>query len=316
MNLRSFDLNLLVVFDTLWNYRSASQAAEVLHVTQPTISAALTRLRTFFDDHLFLWDGKKMIPTAKAEVIAPRIKELIEKSNLLVDEAKLDSMLVSRNVVISSVDFAATVLTPYLYDRLNQDAPNVRVDFVDLKTNQTLRSGNAEVDIFIFPENSLPSHGLRSAPLFTDEYVVIASKKNTKYQNELTREQFLSASHVTFSVEPRRVTNYEMMDFAANGIEIKSQILTPSYLLIPSVVARSDAISLLPLKAVLASNWQHELNIFKCPVEVPTLKMAMFWDPIYDNDMLHTWLRQLLLKSANQFENVEKEEEEADNQTE
>ncbi len=52
MNLRSIDLNLLVVLDKLLDEAHVSRAATQLGLTQPAVSAALMRLRGLFDDEL------------------------------------------------------------------------------------------------------------------------------------------------------------------------------------------------------------------------------------------------------------------------
>ncbi len=56
-DLRRVDLNLLIVFETLMHERSVTRAAEKLFLGQPAISAALSRLRTLFDDPLFVRTG-------------------------------------------------------------------------------------------------------------------------------------------------------------------------------------------------------------------------------------------------------------------
>ena len=48
------DLNLLYVLLALDEQRSVSRAAAKLGRSQPAVSAALAKLRTFFDDALFL----------------------------------------------------------------------------------------------------------------------------------------------------------------------------------------------------------------------------------------------------------------------
>lgn len=65
-DLRRVDLNLLIVFETLMHERSVTRAAEKLFLGQPAISAALSRLRTLFDDPLFVRTGRSMEPSARA----------------------------------------------------------------------------------------------------------------------------------------------------------------------------------------------------------------------------------------------------------
>lgn len=54
MDLRSFDLNLLVVLHTLISERSVSNTAKKPHLSQPATSAALKRLRVGLGDRLLV----------------------------------------------------------------------------------------------------------------------------------------------------------------------------------------------------------------------------------------------------------------------
>lgn len=55
--LRKADINLMVVFETLMQERNVTRAAEKLFLGQPTISAALNRLRNLLNDPLFIRVG-------------------------------------------------------------------------------------------------------------------------------------------------------------------------------------------------------------------------------------------------------------------
>ena len=66
IDLRHFDLNLLVVFDVLMTERSVTRAAERLGRTQSAVSHSLSRLREQFGDPLLSKGGARMQPTALA----------------------------------------------------------------------------------------------------------------------------------------------------------------------------------------------------------------------------------------------------------
>ena len=53
-------VNLFVVFDVIYTERNLTRAAEVLCLTQPTVSNALSRLRKTFNDELFVRSPKGM----------------------------------------------------------------------------------------------------------------------------------------------------------------------------------------------------------------------------------------------------------------
>ncbi|AWY38499.1 LysR family transcriptional regulator [Pseudomonas putida] len=69
-DLRSIDLNLLVVFEALIQERNVTRAARRLSLGQPAVSGALRRLRVLFNDPLFKHTGREMKPTPRAISIA------------------------------------------------------------------------------------------------------------------------------------------------------------------------------------------------------------------------------------------------------
>src|SRR5262249_31194837 len=71
MNLSAIDLNLFLVLNTVLEERSATRAAARLHVTQSAVSNALTRLRELLGDPLVVRSGRGLVPTPRAEELAP-----------------------------------------------------------------------------------------------------------------------------------------------------------------------------------------------------------------------------------------------------
>ena len=76
--LRKADINLMVVFEALMLERNVTRVAEKLFLGQPTISSALNRLRTLFNDPLFIRVGHRMEPTARAEEIIQHLSPALD----------------------------------------------------------------------------------------------------------------------------------------------------------------------------------------------------------------------------------------------
>lgn len=72
MNLNRIDLNLFIVFDTIYSEENLTRAGESLCVTQPAVSNALSRLRDIFGDPLFIRTGHKMYPHLLQEIQFPQ----------------------------------------------------------------------------------------------------------------------------------------------------------------------------------------------------------------------------------------------------
>lgn len=63
LRLEKFDLNLLVIFECIYQHLSISKAAESLYITPSAVSQSLQRLRAQFNDPLFIRSGKGIAPT-------------------------------------------------------------------------------------------------------------------------------------------------------------------------------------------------------------------------------------------------------------
>ena len=66
-NLKNLDLNLLRTLSVLLAEHNVSRAAERLHLSQPSVSVQLAKLRDMFKDPLLLPGPRGMRPTARAE---------------------------------------------------------------------------------------------------------------------------------------------------------------------------------------------------------------------------------------------------------
>ena len=69
------DLNLLVTFDAIHRSLNLTAAGRVLGLSQPAMSHALGRLRTAFNDPLFVRLPRGLRPTPLASEIAPALVE-------------------------------------------------------------------------------------------------------------------------------------------------------------------------------------------------------------------------------------------------
>ena len=86
-NLRSLDLNLLTVFEAIYELGTVSNAADRLALSQPATSHALARLRKACRDELFVRGHKALSPTPTANAMYPVIKQALEALRTSLAEA-------------------------------------------------------------------------------------------------------------------------------------------------------------------------------------------------------------------------------------
>src|SRR3569623_554957 len=152
MRLDSFDLNLLVAFDTLLSESSVTRAAQRLNVTQSAMSASLKRLREAFQDDLLVLQGKKMVPTPLALTLGPEISEALTMLRSLISSgARFDPATSERRFRIAASDYITTVLLAPMISTLERDAPSIRIDLTLPTEGSSERLANADFDLLITP---------------------------------------------------------------------------------------------------------------------------------------------------------------------
>src|SRR5262249_40866254 len=86
-NLRSLDLNLLTVFEAIYEIGTVSGAADRLGLSQSATSHALSRLREACKDDLFARGHQGLSPTQVAQEMYPPIKRALDALRLTLAEA-------------------------------------------------------------------------------------------------------------------------------------------------------------------------------------------------------------------------------------
>ncbi len=128
MNLGSVDLNLLVVFDTIYQNKNLTKAGEKLNISQPAVSNALLRLRELFDDPLFVRTSQGMLPTPLAEKISVPIGHVLEElKTVLRKDPEFIPEKCDRTFWLSMTDFSESLILPQMMELLSNEAPKVKI---------------------------------------------------------------------------------------------------------------------------------------------------------------------------------------------
>ena len=110
MNLATFDLNLLLVFEAILRERSVTRAAEHLSLSQPAMSHALNRLRWLLKDQLFVRTPAGMMPTPRAEQLALPVRKALDELQLALEAETFNPSTAERWFTIAVNNYAAVVL--------------------------------------------------------------------------------------------------------------------------------------------------------------------------------------------------------------
>src|SRR5262245_65771400 len=137
MNIASIDLNLLVVFRTIYAERNISRAAVALGKSQPAVSNALSRLRVLCNDPLFVPVRGGVRPTRYAETLARSVQEALSLlEGALADGHNFAPALAHRTFCLHMNDYIQTILLPRLMEWLKESAPAMRISVLSLSPQE------------------------------------------------------------------------------------------------------------------------------------------------------------------------------------
>jgi LysR family transcriptional regulator, mexEF-oprN operon transcriptional activator len=151
IDLRRFDLNLLVVFDVLMTERSVTRAAERLGRTQSAVSHSLSRLREQFGDPLLIKGGARMQPTALALALIEQARPMLGGiARVLSPQHIFDPTTSSRIFRLAAPDFMLTLFADLL-TRLRAEAQSVSVEWTAPREPTLLDVAEGLIDVAIVP---------------------------------------------------------------------------------------------------------------------------------------------------------------------
>src|SRR5580658_8178476 len=150
MQIRNFDLNLLTVFDAIFEEQSIAAASERLSLSQSAVSHALRRLRTALSDELFVREADGMRPTPKARQFAIPVKSALERLAGALGGDPFDPARAIRSFSIGASDYATTRIIPGLVKSIADSAPSVDIYVVPANRVDMIRQldeGNIDMAV-------------------------------------------------------------------------------------------------------------------------------------------------------------------------
>lgn len=292
----NMDLNLLRVFDAIIDERSLTQAGNRLHLSQPAVSYALGRLRLIFDDPLFIRTKEGMQPTPTAlELAKPISRSLQAVQDALQYAEKFDPQTSTRTFRLSMTDVGEMVFLPFLCERLQEEAPHVRLRVNQVMSSQieeALRTGQLD---FAIGNQPLLKSATKHELLFRESYVCMTRKRDGLPDGEqLNLADFLAMSHIwVHSAE----SSHEQIEHALReeGIHRKIGLDIPHFSVLPRILERSDLAVTVPLRIARLFNEQDDFRIYTLPVDIPSVDVTLHWHEDFQHDQGNAWLREVLV---------------------
>lgn len=297
MDTKRLDLNLLVTLEALLIEQNVTRAAARLHLSQPAVSAQLSRLRDVFNDPLLVPAQRGMTPTIKAlELLVPLRQALDQVRATVTTHLNFEPATASLTVSIACTDYVQAALIKHLVVAMRREAPGVRIALRILDVPQLeLQMTRGEVDLAVINMNGAPP-GLRSKHLYDESYVLIGRHGHPSLRSDLTVEEFAQLEHVVVSLRGGGFSTSVDNALVARGQRRNVVLSASSFLPVPELVAQSDCVALVPRRLVEGRGEQ--LLCVEPPLPVEGFPIGMFWHERSDGHAGFKWVREFIALMA------------------
>lgn len=243
-DLKRFDLNLLVIFECIYQQLSISKAAEMLFITPSAVSQSLQRLRTQLNDPLFIRAGKGITPTTVATNLHYHLADnfnSLEKTINMMNNTEL-----KKRFVIYGPQFYCSPKFSQLMELLIAK-PDLQVEYYNYETSQEsiedlLNFRKADMVLSLAPVNS---RALVCQHFLTLNATLVCRKDHPRLGDTATVEEALQEKFTFFITKDPSVTHYQTNEdyFYAHR---QYAFYSPSIMSIINTISHTDIVGMLP----------------------------------------------------------------------
>jgi DNA-binding transcriptional LysR family regulator len=311
------DLNLFRVFEAIMRHHSVAGAARELAITPSAVSHALARLRQLLDDQLFIATDNGMMPTSRAQELAPTISEGLLRFSEAVRSKTFDPSRSSRTFRIAMSDYATMMFLPCIMDRIRTTGPNINLRIFPLNRLDLvghLDNGQLEMAVGWFA--NLPKR-MRRMPFAVEFETLVVRAGHPLTSEPVTMPRLFAFPHIVVELSgseeraadgfideqgvERRVWIERLLldkEDENSGLVGRVAVSVPHYSAVTTLVSRSDMVATLPRSIALREARREPIAVLDLPYDPLRVTVEAVWHQRSDQDAGLQWLANEVLQAA------------------
>jgi DNA-binding transcriptional LysR family regulator len=285
-----FDLNLVRTFVLLYETRSVTATADSMHVTQPTISYSLQKLRRRFGDELFRRTKNGLVPTTTARELYTPLHSALESIESAVSGAfSFDPATAHAAFTLCLSDLGEVSLLPRLMAALPSHAPGVTLTVRPLDVvNAADQLGRGEIDAFI-ASPLISSQRVARIPLFSEGYVGMVAESHPRLRGDrvglaaLAAERHITVFGPTGHDGPRKALE-------AHGLLDRVALQVTRFAALPYLVQRGELFAMVPRNVAEVFADAHRVRLLELPLEIEPVLVSVYARHAHARSPAQHWL--------------------------
>ncbi|TCP53055.1 LysR family transcriptional regulator [Tamaricihabitans halophyticus] len=288
--MRDFDLNLVRTFVLLYETRSVTATAESMHVTQPTISYGLQKLRRRFGDELFRRKSGGLVPTTTARELYEPLHDALSGIEAAMSGAhSFDPATARTGFTLCLSDLGEVSLLPRLLAALPGRAPGVTLTVRPLDVvNAADQLGRGEIDAFI-ASPLLDSRRIARLPLFAEGYLGMVGEAHPRLRgDQVSMRAFAAERHITVFGPtghdgPRKALQ-------ANDLLDRVALEITRFAALPYLVQQSELVAMVPRNVAEVFAAEHPVRLLELPFDVEPAQVSVYARHAHARSPAQRWL--------------------------
>ncbi|HHQ4651504.1 TPA: LysR family transcriptional regulator [Aeromonas hydrophila] len=285
------NLNLLPTLKVLLETRNISRAAELLHLSQPSISKQLGQLRSEFGDELLVREGQRWLLTPRAEALAAQLADSLGALERLYEAPGFDPSRCERVFRLASSDYVAQHILPDICAALAREAPLAALEYSLWDKRLLPQLWQSELDMVSTITELVPDQ-IRGLHQGEDRLVVLMGCHHPLAGRALSLDDYLAWPHLQVSGGGDKDSPVEQV-LAPQGLSRRWFARVPFFQAAVEVLLRTDCLLTTPAHIAWQLSCEHALHFCDLPFTSRTQQYHLLWHQRHHQDPAHKWFREL-----------------------
>jgi DNA-binding transcriptional LysR family regulator len=296
---KKMDIHDLTVFVAVYEERNLTLVADTLQISQSNVSHCLKKLRTHFDDELFICTRNGMRPTRKAIAMYGHVVLILQRLELcqsgldLFDPTNRQTMF-----TVCAPDFFQLLVLPHLMRSFIASGYAVTVEVRTLEKElpvDGLLDNRVDLALCFSPDFEHIPAGLMSQVLLEDDLICVMDREFAPLSAAIDAKTFAARPHVypvTWTSDTNQVDGW----LNRQGLKRRIMARANSYAAALQMVVGTDFVLTMPRRIQTLLGNEPWVCVREMPADLPGFTLDMVWSERASQDEANAWFREQIVK--------------------
>jgi LysR family hydrogen peroxide-inducible transcriptional activator len=263
-------------FDALATTRHFGRAAELVHISQPALSAQIMDMEEYLGAKLVERTRQNTILTPKGEEVLHHVRLILHQVDVLEQTARKGGGTLEGLIRIGIIPTVAPYLVPQFIPHLRRTYPDVEVELREAVTDRLmadLSTGKLDAVIAALP---LEIDGIQTRPLFADRFFMAVAENGDDVLMSPLTEHEVNVDRLLLLEEGHCLRDQALAVCSTNKRSLVNFGATSMATLL-QMVSHDMGMTLIPEMAIATETSRNSIRIVPFADPQPSREIGLVW---------------------------------------